>query len=1321
MRNVFVCFLMIFLSQPAVAQDLELPIEARYQFPVSLLCGPSSEAFQEGVVTGAYETVIHVQNPSFDADVRIAKSVTTSLPYQKGLPLGDVVESTIGAGGAIAISCDELRHMQASPMTEAFRSGYLVLWSDAPIDVTAGWSGRPRDGEITALAQMKVTGTELCPFAMTDPGTHAYADRICLGFSWTCDNPESLAVAFDGEPQGLISLARTEDHLLGDGSSTFCASTTGLEDGAHTIRATLACDISECALERPFNVANTPFRLLSARPDRKRYRGSDTVRITVILSETVDSLEADFTLLDTGFEADRLTIEETATPGTYLIEYRINGISNTNTPGIHRVPLSITDQGVTRRFDGLRIGYVGETRNLLAAVDAVPTTTIVGRPPNEPASALVEITDIDVSNRTILPLATVTVTGTVAGPLIDGQPRAEVEMAVRNLVLAWRERDLASAGAYRIRPAMLTLDCADGGAQLCDSGSFTVELTFPRDMNDIAKDGPHSRTLEFTLIDPDGGVADVVQTEVSMVVLSEEMYAGTPQSNGGASTGGTVGGGVDFRLGGAPPGTVDGSPLTLVLTWDGETGPGADLIPGENGDPQTLSALDLNIGLHRAPSDGHGGWFGNLGNAELVRKSNTCFSGLGLGQFSDDRWNCVCSDRSNLNMEVITYPPGVDLDVGGDGAGTFGAEYYIYDSCGSQQDTVATLSAYYCSSVEQHSFDIDAALSEEDEDLSQNWNNACLFGSPCHDPKTVPTGFNETGGFTQGFDFNPSDCSDLPIVAGHVSYLAPVNLAANDPSAAPPELFDPDPALDQSWAFFAPDLSEAGWTTFDVPFAKIEVSLVDGTEAVVGEGFTDEDGNFSLILPTDFAAGGVSGLVRVDVVTLSPEPHRYRVIQREEDFDDTGTQDLYRAVLADDFDPVANAGAAFDVSLNSGPDDEGQKEIAAAFHIFRNGIMAAQHMLTLNRLVPPYTVLYDRDAALVNNACDSQGSFYTGDYTHIQSIGPNVDRLICPAGQTAMDGTCNVACVADPGGAVYDEARADFDYDTHLHEYAHHVFTQLTSIGPRRFDDRGNASHFGNSSQKTSLTEGIAEAFGQALASKVIYDLYGEGVAMNTSQISCQDDDVLDCNLGLVESVDWLTTRGSEDLPRPGPDWQPQKDCLPGDPGCGCNLGACNAAGNTCQGGYCADTTGICTPGSLGCGAGAGCTTENAEEIGGICVLPVTYSDGWTWRVLWDLLDEGEDVQPEVSHWRNSQMSDATPAVPNPYDQFGDPDTFWRTVLAVTELTAADPVDVTATTPNMADILTQYRCRLSDEDQVAFDAYLTEVVEFPYHDPAACP
>jgi hypothetical protein len=128
------------------------------------------------------------------------------------------------------------------------------------------------------------------------------------------------------------------------------------------------------------------------------------------------------------------------------------------------------------------------------------------------------------------------------------------------------------------------------------------------------------------------------------------------------------------------------------------------------------------------------------------------------------------------------------------------------------------------------------------------------------------------------------------------------------------------------------------------------------------------------------------------------------------------------------------------------------------------------------------------------------------------------------------------------------------------------------------------------------------------------------------------------------------------------------------------------------------------------------------QEYNGFCVLPVTYSDGWSGRVLWDLIDEGEDVQPETSHWRTSQMSAADPDVGPVYDTFGGVDAFWRVLIGSVGNEAEDAVADDNFHPSLADLINRFRCTLDDEMSAALDNYLVNVVEFPYYSPdAPCP
>jgi hypothetical protein len=134
---------------------------AKFAYAVKFLCGPSSEAFQEGMVAGFAATAVNILNPSLSGEVRFAKRASRALPYQTSGPISDVAEDVIGPLEAIEIECNEIRQMLPSQMTEEFRTGYLVIHAEAELEVTAVYSARPRDGEISTLDVQRIEAIEV--------------------------------------------------------------------------------------------------------------------------------------------------------------------------------------------------------------------------------------------------------------------------------------------------------------------------------------------------------------------------------------------------------------------------------------------------------------------------------------------------------------------------------------------------------------------------------------------------------------------------------------------------------------------------------------------------------------------------------------------------------------------------------------------------------------------------------------------------------------------------------------------------------------------------------------------------------------------------------------------------------------------------------------------------------------------------------------------------------------------------------------------------------------------------------------------------------
>ena len=130
-----------------------------YVYPIKFLCGPSSEGFQEGIVAGLALTAINVLNPTSEA-VSFDKRVSRALPYQVEGAHSEVVQGVLGPLAAMEVECNEIRQMLPSQMTTEFRTGYLLLRSQRELVVTAVYSARPRNGEISTLEVQRVAAIE---------------------------------------------------------------------------------------------------------------------------------------------------------------------------------------------------------------------------------------------------------------------------------------------------------------------------------------------------------------------------------------------------------------------------------------------------------------------------------------------------------------------------------------------------------------------------------------------------------------------------------------------------------------------------------------------------------------------------------------------------------------------------------------------------------------------------------------------------------------------------------------------------------------------------------------------------------------------------------------------------------------------------------------------------------------------------------------------------------------------------------------------------------------------------------------------------------
>lgn len=154
------------------------PIGPKFSYAVKFLCGPSSESFQEGMVTGFAATAINILNPSLEGEVRFVKRASRALPYQTPGPASAAVEGSIGPLEAIEVECNEIRQLLPSSMTEEFRTGFLMILSEARLEVTAVYSARPRDGEVATIDIETIVPTEMEDPPPPDPRVDLTVDDI---------------------------------------------------------------------------------------------------------------------------------------------------------------------------------------------------------------------------------------------------------------------------------------------------------------------------------------------------------------------------------------------------------------------------------------------------------------------------------------------------------------------------------------------------------------------------------------------------------------------------------------------------------------------------------------------------------------------------------------------------------------------------------------------------------------------------------------------------------------------------------------------------------------------------------------------------------------------------------------------------------------------------------------------------------------------------------------------------------------------------------------------------------------------------------------
>jgi hypothetical protein len=144
---------MLLTGLPVVwGQNISPEPYARYQYAAKFVCGTSGENPLQ-VVKGTYATAMNVHNPDLYQNVIFIKKVAVAFPEQKVGPVSWFVKAELGPDQAFEVDCPEMNRMAASMGTPLplFLKGFFVILTPMPLDVTAVYTARPTDGQVSTM------------------------------------------------------------------------------------------------------------------------------------------------------------------------------------------------------------------------------------------------------------------------------------------------------------------------------------------------------------------------------------------------------------------------------------------------------------------------------------------------------------------------------------------------------------------------------------------------------------------------------------------------------------------------------------------------------------------------------------------------------------------------------------------------------------------------------------------------------------------------------------------------------------------------------------------------------------------------------------------------------------------------------------------------------------------------------------------------------------------------------------------------------------------------------------------------------------------
>jgi hypothetical protein len=228
---------------------------------------------------------------------------------------------------------------------------------DVPADEQAGGNDPGTGGEADgALLPMKKIRFAAPTEGATATGTVRVEIEAVDGSEWLVDE---VVVALNGSPIFTDTklptgfLLDTREHPAGP---AFLEAAARIQEQYETA----VTDLS---------IANASYRFVRVFPDHPTYANGKPVQIEVDLGAPGIKLTPDFSLFDSAFDADLVSINDRG-DGTYLVAYTVNG-SNTRPDGEYPVPLTASHGGFDETYRGARVRLQNQLDSPLRVLGAL--------------------------------------------------------------------------------------------------------------------------------------------------------------------------------------------------------------------------------------------------------------------------------------------------------------------------------------------------------------------------------------------------------------------------------------------------------------------------------------------------------------------------------------------------------------------------------------------------------------------------------------------------------------------------------------------------------------------------------------------------------------------------------------------------------------------------------------------------------------------------------------------------------------------------------------------------------------------------------------